>query len=331
MKRIFCLFLTIVFMTGLAACGQSVEEQWQEQYDLGVRYLSEGNYEEAIIAFTAAIEIDPKRAEAYVGRGDAYIGSGETEERLAAALADYEKALDLDKTLVDAWVGIANVYISMGEYDKAIEIVHNGVIETDDETLKSKLEEIQEQFMPSQITVLTRQSFIKYDYIKSGNYGDENEFTEGVHIYQYDEEGYLTHMESWLCSYEPWTDESDEWILTSSEDRTYDQGLDQWIVDTYRRYGGDSQHTRDHIDLGTSTYTLGSDGNVCISCDPYPAERLDTVYNSEYGDDDIYNYDWYAARYTYDADGNAIRIESYSIDGELLGICELEYETLKLK
>ena len=27
----------------LAACGQSAQAKWQEQYDLGVRYLSEGN------------------------------------------------------------------------------------------------------------------------------------------------------------------------------------------------------------------------------------------------------------------------------------------------
>ena len=328
MRRILGILLTFVLL--LTACGQNAQATWQEQYELGVRYLSEGNYEEAIIAFTAAIEIGPHRAEAYVGRGNTYIKLGEMED-LADALGDYEKALDLDKTLVDAWVGIANVYISLGEYDKAIEILYNGFIETNNETLKLKLEEIREQFMPEQITVLTKQSFVKYDYIALGNYGEASEFTEGTHIYQYNEEGYLIHMESWLCSHEPWTDESDEWILTSSEDRTYDQGLDQWIVDTYRRYGGDSQHIRDHIDLGTSTYTLGSDGNVCISCDPYPVERLDTVYNSEYGDNDIDNYDWYSARYTYDSNGNAIRIESYSIDGELLGICELEYEVLKLK
>lgn len=49
---------------------------WQEQYDLGVRYLSEGNYEEAIIAFTAAIEIDPKRPEGYLGLADTYIAVG---------------------------------------------------------------------------------------------------------------------------------------------------------------------------------------------------------------------------------------------------------------
>lgn len=51
----------------LCACArENVGSTWQEQYDLGVRYLSEGNYEEAIIAFTAAIEIDPKRAETYI-------------------------------------------------------------------------------------------------------------------------------------------------------------------------------------------------------------------------------------------------------------------------
>ena len=92
----------------LCACVQNAPS-WQEQYDLGARYLSDGNYEEAIIAFTAAIKIDPKRPEAYVGRGDAYIGSGETEETLAAAQADYEKAIELDDTDMAAYLGLADV------------------------------------------------------------------------------------------------------------------------------------------------------------------------------------------------------------------------------
>ena len=101
MKRTVILLLTLVLLLTLGGCGKKDGgAAWQEQYDLGVRYLSEGNYEEAIIAFTAAIEIDPKRAEAYVGRGSAYIGCGETAENLAAALADYEMAVSLgDKTL----------------------------------------------------------------------------------------------------------------------------------------------------------------------------------------------------------------------------------------
>ena len=63
----------------LAACGQNGEQTWQEQYELGMRYLSEGNYEEAIIAFTAAIDIDPKQPDAYLGLADAYEAQGDLE------------------------------------------------------------------------------------------------------------------------------------------------------------------------------------------------------------------------------------------------------------
>lgn len=78
MKRIISLILAVLMILSLVACGKNMEPSWQEQYDLGVRYLSEGNYEEAIIAFTAAIEIDPKREEAYVGLADVYYATGDT-------------------------------------------------------------------------------------------------------------------------------------------------------------------------------------------------------------------------------------------------------------
>ncbi len=75
---------------------------WQELYDLGVRYLSAGNYQEAILAFTAAIEIDPKQPDAYYLRGDAYAAlatdAADTEETLQYyeyAAADYRRAAEL--------------------------------------------------------------------------------------------------------------------------------------------------------------------------------------------------------------------------------------------
>lgn len=76
MKKYFCIFLAFVMCLSLCACAQE-GPTWNEQYDLGVRYLSEGNYEEAIIAFTAAIEIDPKRPEAYSGLANTYIAMGD--------------------------------------------------------------------------------------------------------------------------------------------------------------------------------------------------------------------------------------------------------------
>ena len=75
MKRITALLLTALLLLSLAACGG--KDPWQEQYDLGMRYLNDGNYQEAVIAFEAAIEIDPKRSEAYLGAADAYVGLGD--------------------------------------------------------------------------------------------------------------------------------------------------------------------------------------------------------------------------------------------------------------
>ena len=91
--KIAALFLGLALI--LCACEASPAVRWQEQYNLGVKYLSEGDFEEAAVAFTAAIDIDPNRGEAYLARGDAYMAMGATRENMALALADYEKALEL--------------------------------------------------------------------------------------------------------------------------------------------------------------------------------------------------------------------------------------------
>lgn len=145
MKRIMPILFVLVMAICLMACGQNTS-MWQEQYDLGVRYLSEGNYEEAVIAFTAAIEIDPKRALAYIGRGDAYIGSGETEENLAAALADYEAALELDAEPPGIYLKLADIYQRLGDYDSAMTILEQGFAATSDVAIAEKIEELRYPF-----------------------------------------------------------------------------------------------------------------------------------------------------------------------------------------
>ena len=67
----------------------SKELKWQEQYDLGVRYLSEGNYQEAIVALKAAIEIEPKQADAFIALANAYLAAGDID----AAIKVLEEAL----------------------------------------------------------------------------------------------------------------------------------------------------------------------------------------------------------------------------------------------
>jgi len=90
-KRTVCLILSLCLMLNLVACGGSKAEEipaedgltWQEQFDLGIRYLSEGKYEEAIIAFTAAIEIDPKLPDAYRKAAEAYGATGDIDSAIA--------------------------------------------------------------------------------------------------------------------------------------------------------------------------------------------------------------------------------------------------------
>ena len=114
MKKIVMLCVVCSFLLSLCACGQSTSGQadsaeqltWQEQYDLGLRYLEDGNYEEAIIAFTAAIEIDPKRVEAYNQ--------------------------------------LARVYLAMDDPDGAAAALEQGVAATGDEDLRTWLEELRE-------------------------------------------------------------------------------------------------------------------------------------------------------------------------------------------
>lgn len=103
MKKLLLPFLLIIAI-GLGACSQNQEAQWQEQYDLGIRYLSEGNYEEAIIAFTTAIEIDPKMSETYLALG--------------------------------------NLYIELGDYEAAAKILEQGVSNTNDTSLQELLDDV---------------------------------------------------------------------------------------------------------------------------------------------------------------------------------------------
>lgn len=75
----------------------SPEAKYEKYLELGQKYLLEENYEEAVVAFARAIEIDPKRVEAYEKIADAYIGLGDEEKALEYLNKGYEmtKAVSL--------------------------------------------------------------------------------------------------------------------------------------------------------------------------------------------------------------------------------------------
>jgi hypothetical protein len=85
--------LPVLILAVLAGCGQRAPA-WQEQYDLGCKYLEDGNYTEAAITFLAAIDIDPKQPQSYAGLADAYVGAGELDKAEKALQDGYEATGD---------------------------------------------------------------------------------------------------------------------------------------------------------------------------------------------------------------------------------------------
>lgn len=75
---------------GVVLSSASPAKRLQQQLDLGARYLSEPDYEQAIAAYEAALEIEPKSAEAYGGLVAAYGGQND----ISAVVDTYVRASD---------------------------------------------------------------------------------------------------------------------------------------------------------------------------------------------------------------------------------------------
>jgi|GEM_PF-2069166 Cytochrome c biogenesis factor len=93
------------------------EARMQAKLDLAVKYLSENDYEKAILAFNDAIKIDPQEVKAYQGLARTYTIQGKYDEAqstydrgLAAVAAEKKPTLQ---------IGLAGMYIDQGQLDKA--------------------------------------------------------------------------------------------------------------------------------------------------------------------------------------------------------------------
>ena len=342
MKRVMTWILALVLTLGLCACGDS-SAKWQEQYDLGQKYLTEGNYEEAILAFTAAIEIDPKNALAYVGRGDAYLGRGSDEEGLTAAFADFETALSLDDTNAGAYLGLAEVYIARDQFDEAMDILRQGVEKTGDQRLADRLAELESGNISDYWGRRLKEThydgdgaltcWFEYEYNDQGqciditSYGADGNQVQ--HMEQrYDVQGRMVYgrfhwshygkMDGATYTYNS-AGRLEKIVLDSGESWIYAYNADGKLIreDVYSENGSLARF---------NTYEYGDGFERCES---YDANGAVTSYRIEYYDqqgrrvrEENYDADGTLTRYAidvYDEDGDKIAWEHYDADGNLTG------------
>ncbi len=98
-KRIVIVLMTIAIMLLAVIIGVNIynapARHLAEQLNLGNRYLDEMDYEQAVVAFTKAIEIDSTSADAYLGAADAYIGLGDFESAKSVLEQGMENITDV--------------------------------------------------------------------------------------------------------------------------------------------------------------------------------------------------------------------------------------------
>lgn len=149
----------------MAAQNFSKQSRIREQLDIGERYLNELEYEQAIVAYNNAVEIDAKNPSPYVERARACLWIVEevlmppegiiisewTDEMVALykqAENDYMRAIGLDKKRLQIYLELAGLYINRGDMQKAQDILELAYQQTGDPTAVEWQEELENGSVP---------------------------------------------------------------------------------------------------------------------------------------------------------------------------------------
>ena len=122
-------WIIAICVAGVFLCACSSQSRWQKQYDLGIQYLIDENYEEAVVAFQAAIEVEPNQAEGYQGIGQAYQGQAQT----LIAENSWEEGLEYYRLAVQAYETAAELKSSAENTEDELDDLRAEISKLEDE------------------------------------------------------------------------------------------------------------------------------------------------------------------------------------------------------
>ena len=140
-KRVF--FIATMILVAVSVFGQSA----RKSYKAGMEFVDNLKYDDAVVQFTAAINLEPSNPDYYYARGQAYLMATKYEE----AKADFEKSLVFAPKNVDAMISLGAVCNKLGKYEEALKYLNHA----------AKLDKRNTKVYPEKVITLT--SLKRYD------------------------------------------------------------------------------------------------------------------------------------------------------------------------
>ena len=135
MKKLLSLTLIAALLLTLAACGKPYAPLPNPALVLGEKYLIDLDYEQALLQFDQAIEIEPKNPRGYLGKADALLhldrqpdavqtldtGAKATRGGTRKALANAKT--EAEKSPIDGYIGLSGAYETCGFAEIALALL----------------------------------------------------------------------------------------------------------------------------------------------------------------------------------------------------------------
>jgi len=330
------IFGISVFLCG---CGQSAEKQ----LELGQNYLLESDYEQAIVAFGKAIEIDPKQWDAYVGLAKAYQGIGDIDQ--AASIMEegmaqvegseiLEEDIDFLAGLYEEQIGAAS---EQGDLKTVLNVYEKVQEFRPEDEIPVGIPHVEVIFDPENGIYQVQEYDANGNMIKEAYYDMEGAFISRW-LYEYDENGHLKkgtgHREDGAVYQVVEYDADGNWLslMRYNEDGTlkeafqYDSSGDvreysEWEYDESGNavkcniYQGDENGILTLIQINE----YNPDGSINeIQLDD--SGQVEGLGNETDGDESriAYNEDGSYIVYEYDENGDLAKDTAYTAAGEIL-------------
>ena len=88
-----------------------------QYYQAGVQAFGKGNYGDALLKFTQALQLDPKNGLIYLNRAQVYLAQQDYD----GAASDFTQVIQLDPKNVAAWVSRAQAQASQEKFEEAVQ------------------------------------------------------------------------------------------------------------------------------------------------------------------------------------------------------------------